>query len=237
MKSAVLERQLRQLTTALETLKVALTKFPKFAKLYMIAGQIHQGMNNFSEARNIFGAGLKACPKNVPLWILASRLEEADGKSIRARALLEKARLVNPANEILWAEAVGVEDRSGGTAQAKAMLARALQECPTSGPLWAMAIWQEPRATRKSKSVDALKKTHDHPVVICAVARLFWSERKIEKARSWFERSTAADATLGDSWAWWLKFERQHGTQVRGPVHLVLKPIERILDRSIATRS
>ncbi|KZP07498.1 hypothetical protein FIBSPDRAFT_875426 [Athelia psychrophila] len=212
MKSAVFERQRGHHTTALETLATALTKFPKFAKLYMIQGQIHQAMKNFPAARASFAAGLRACPKEETLWVLASRLEEADGKSIKARSILDKARLVNPANEDLWAEAVGVEDRSGAPQQAKALLSRGLQECPTSGQLWAMSIWSEPRPTRKSRSVDALKKSADNPVIICTVARLFWAERKVEKARQWFGRAVATNPDLGDSWGWWMKFERQHGT-------------------------
>ena len=214
MKSAIFERQRGQISTSLDTLSKALAKFPKFAKLYMIQGQIHQSQKNYPSARASFATGLKACPKEVTLWILASKLEEADGKSIKARALLEKARLVNPASDVLWAEAVGVEERSGGGPQAKAMLARGLQECPTSGLLWSMSIWAEPRPTRKSRSVDALKKSADNPVIICTVARLFWAERKIEKARQWFSRAVATNSDLGDSWAWWLKFERQHGTAV-----------------------
>lgn len=214
MKSAVFERQQGQLSSALETLATALTKFPKFAKLYMIQGQIHQSKKDHAAARASFAAGLKACPKVATLWILASRLEEADGRSIKARALLEKARLVNPANDVLWAEAVGVEERSGGAAQAKAMLARGIQECPTSGLLWSMSIWAEPRPMRKARSVDALKKSADNPVIICTVARLFWADRKIEKARQWFGRAVATDMDLGDSWGWWLKFEQQHGTEV-----------------------
>ncbi|KAF8644774.1 hypothetical protein AX16_008280 [Volvariella volvacea WC 439] len=213
MKSAVFERQQGQIDAALQTLQAALTKFPKFAKLYMIQGQIYQAQNNFPAARAAFATGYKACPKEPTLWILASRLEEADGKSIKARALLEKARLVNPNTDTLWAEAIGVEERSGGAAQAKAMLARALQDCPTSGLLWSLAIWAEPRPTRKARSVDALKKSADNPIIICTVARLFWAERKIEKARQWFERSVATDKDLGDTWGWWLKFERQHGVE------------------------
>ncbi|KAF5352069.1 hypothetical protein D9758_009441 [Tetrapyrgos nigripes] len=221
MKSAVFERQRGQLDAALETLSTALSKFPKFAKLYIIQGQIHQSQGKISAARGSFSAGIKACPKEPTLWILASRLEEADGKSIKARALLEKARQVNPGNDELWAEAVGVEERSGGAAQAKSMLARGLQECPTSGLLWTMSIWAEPRPMRKTRSLDALKKSNDNPLIICTVARLFWAERKIEKARQWFQRAvpprqddaTETGADIGDLWGWWLKFERQHGTE------------------------
>ena len=216
MKSAVFERQQGQYAAALETVSTALAKFPKFAKLYMIQGQIHQVQKNLPAARASYAAGLKACPKEITLWVLASKLEEYDGKSIKARALLEKGRLVNPANEVLWAESVGVEERSGGAAQAKAMLSRGLQECPSSGLLWSMSIWAEPRPTRKSRSVDALKKSKDNPLITCTVARLFWAERKIEKARQWFSRSvtTEQNKDIGDHWGWWLKFERQHGTPV-----------------------
>jgi len=215
MKSAVFERQQGQAELALKTVSTALSKYPKFAKLYIIQGQIHQAANNYSAARASYSAGLKTIPKDITLWVLASRLEEVDGKSIRARALLEKARLVNPKSDVLWAEAVQVEERSGAAAQGKALLARALQECPTSGLLWSMAIWSEARPQRKARSVDALKKCADDPLVICTVARLFWAERKIEKARQWFGRAVGADADLGDVWGWWLKFEQQHGTGVQ----------------------
>ena len=34
---------------------------------------------------------------------------------------------------------------------------------------------------RKTKSIDALKKCEHDPYVLLAVARMFWSERKITK--------------------------------------------------------
>jgi pre-mRNA-processing factor 6 len=211
MKSAVFERQQGQSELALKTVTTALLKYPKFAKLYMVQGQIHQAANNYSAARAAYAAGIKAVSKDITLRVLASRLEEADGKSIRARALLEKARLVNSKSDVLWAEAVRVEERSGAPAQGKALLARALQECPTSGILWSMAIWSEARPQRKARSVDALRKCEADPLVICTVARLYWADRRIEKAREWFERAVSAGPGFGDGWGWWLKFERQHG--------------------------
>lgn len=48
--------------------------------------------------------------------------------------------------------------------------------------------------------------------------RLFWSERKITKAREWFHRTVKIDSDLGDAWAFFYKFELQHGTEVS--VHL-----------------
>jgi len=138
MRSAVFERQQGQNETALKTLSAAVKKFPKFAKLYMIQGQIHQAAGNIIAAQSSFAAGIKACRKEPTFWILASRHEELDNRSnrsIKAHALLEKARLVNPANE--------------------------------------------PHASRKTKSVDALRKTKDSPLVVCTVDRVLWADRMI----------------------------------------------------------
>jgi pre-mRNA-processing factor 6 len=124
MKSAVFERQQGNLEVGLNTVDTAITKFPKFAKLHMIRGQILSDMLDISGARASYAAGMKACPKEPTLWILASRLEEKAGKAIKSRALLEKARIVNPKNEDLWSEAVAVEERNSGVQQAKVILAR-----------------------------------------------------------------------------------------------------------------
>jgi hypothetical protein len=34
-----------------------------------------------------------------------------------------------------------------------------------------------------------LRKTKDHPLVVCAVARVLWADRNIGRARDWFGRS------------------------------------------------
>lgn len=43
---------------------------------------------------------------------------------------------------------------------------------------------------------------------------MFWSERKITKAREWFLRTVKIEPDLGDAWAFFYKFELQHGTEV-----------------------
>ncbi|KAJ3078946.1 hypothetical protein HK102_004124 [Quaeritorhiza haematococci] len=212
MKSAVLERQLGNYTKALSLLDEALTKFPTFAKLWMIKGQIEENeIGNLNTARDTYSKALKQCPKSVTLWILASRLEEKAGLLIKARATLERARLLNPKDPELWCEAVRVELRGSNPAMAKALMAKALQECPNSGLLWSEAILMESRPQRKSRSADALRKCENDPLVLVTVARLFWAERKVEKARNWFGRAVKVNPDMGDSWAWWLAFERQHG--------------------------
>lgn len=90
----------------------------------------------------------------------------------------------------------------------------ALQECPQSGILWAESIFMENRQQRKSRSVDALKRCEHDVHVLLACSLLFWSERKLIKAREWFQRTLKIDQDLGDAWAYAYKFEILHGTQV-----------------------
>lgn len=54
------------------------------------------------------------------------------------------------------------------------------------------------------------------------IHRLFWSERKINKAREWFQRAVKIDPDLGDSWAFYYKFEQEHGTEVTMVMVLVV---------------
>lgn len=69
-------------------------------------------------------------------------------------------------------EAIRLEVRANLKPVADSLLSKALQECPTSGCLWAEAIFMTPRAQRKSKSVDALKKCEHDPLVLLAVSKL-----------------------------------------------------------------
>jgi pre-mRNA-processing factor 6 len=150
--------------------------------------------------------------------------------SSRARALLEQARLRNPASDALWLAAVRTEARAAGlwarardagvsasgaaaaglSGAAASLLAKALQACPHSGRLWAEAILTAPRPSRRSTSVDALKKCNDDPHVVSAVAALFAADRKPDKARSWFERAVRLDPDCGDHWARYYLFESEH---------------------------
>jgi pre-mRNA-processing factor 6 len=182
----------------------------------MIKSQIEDmDLNNQAKARETLNKAVKACPKSVTLWILLARLEEKSGMLVKSRATLEKARYTNPKTAELWVEAIRIENRANNVNAARNLAAKALQECPTSSLLWSEIIYMEPRAQRKSKSVDALKKCEQDPLIVTAVARLFWTERKIDKARDWFQKAAKIDSDQGDVYAWWYRFELQHGTEVR----------------------
>lgn len=219
LKSAVLERNESRLEDSLTLLREALVKFPDYWKFHMMMGQLleettsKEGGANLKAAREAYSKGCRACPRAIALWIAASRLEEKADMTIRGRAILEKARLTNPKNDQLWNESAFIEERSDSIQQAKTMIARGLQECPSSGLLYAHSIWLEAKPARKTKSADALKKTGDDARILNVIARLFWNERKVESARKWMERSCKADPDFGDGWAWWYKFEVQHGTE------------------------
>ncbi|KAF5921477.1 hypothetical protein HPG69_008239 [Diceros bicornis minor] len=213
MKSVKLEWVLGNIAAAQELCEEALKHYEDFPKLWMMKGQIEEQEELTEKAREAYNQGLKKCPHSTPLWLLLSRLEEKIGQLTRARAILEKSRLKNPKNPGLWLESVRLEYRAGLKNIANTLMAKALQECPSSGVLWSEAIFLEARPQRKTKSVDALKKCEHDPHVLLAVAKLFWSERKITKAREWFLRTVKIDSDLGDAWALFYKFELQHGTE------------------------
>ena len=215
IKSVAYERQLGSSEQALDLVKQGLQIYPKADKLWMMKGQIYEGENTYPQAREAYGVGTKACPQSVPLWLLASRLEEKAGAVVRARSILDRARLAVPKNALLWTETVRVERRANNLGQAKILMSKALQEVPNSGLLWSESIWNlESRTHRKPRSLEAIKKDDNDPILFITVARIFWGERRLEKAMTWFEKAIVSDSDLGDAWAWYYKFLMQQGTDV-----------------------
>lgn len=229
MKSALLERQTKNFSAALDLIQQGLDRYPKYPKLYMMAGQIFSSeleprkKSHLEKARKMYQQGLTECPNNIVLWTLASRLEEqahtfVDGETnagigvTKARSLLELARLKNPKSPELWLEAIRLERRAGHAKLAETLMARALQECPNSGLLLAETILTAPRVEQKSKSTVAIKRCPESPLVIAAVASLFAADRKVDKARKWLERAVVLDPDIGDSWARYYAFELDFGT-------------------------
>ncbi|KLJ11668.1 hypothetical protein EMPG_13152 [Blastomyces silverae] len=215
IKSVAFERQLGNTEQALDLVNQGLQLYPKADKLWMMKGQIYEEQNKYPQAREAYGTGTRACPKSVPLWLLASRLEEKAGVVVRARSILDRARLAVPKNAELWTETVRVERRANNISQAKVLMAKALQEVPNSGLLWSESIWHlEPRTHRKPRSLEAIKKVDNDPILFVTVARIFWGERRLDKAMTWFEKAIVSNSDLGDVWAWYYKFLLQHGTDV-----------------------
>eukprot|EP00898_Chlorokybus_atmophyticus_P005850 jgi/Chlat1/6266/Chrsp44S05860 len=213
MKSAIVERELGDTDAERNLLKEGLKKFMLFHKLWIMLGQLEARVERVDVARDVYQQGLRKCPNSIPMWLCAAQLEEKSGNITKARAVLEQARFKNQKCPELWLAAVRTENRGGNQKAAEALLARALQECPTSGILWAEAISMAPRPQRRSRAGDALKRCDNDPHVVAAVAVLFWHDRKVDKARVWFNRAVTLNPDVGDFWALFYKFEVQHGTE------------------------
>lgn len=214
MKSVVFERVHGNIETALDLTLQALQLFPAAAKLWMLKGQIYEDLGKTGAAREAYSTGVKAVPKSAPLWLLYSRLEEKAGLTVKARSVLDRARLALPKSAELWCESVRLERRAGNLPQAKSLMARALQEVPKSGLLYVEQIWHlEARTQRRPSILAAIKKVDNDAALFVGVARLFWGDRKLDKAQGWFERALVLDGDRGDSWAWYYKFLCQHGTE------------------------
>ncbi|XP_047971005.1 protein STABILIZED1-like [Salvia hispanica] len=211
MKSAIVERELGNIAEERRLLDEGLKQFPSFFKLWLMLGQLEERLANLERAKDAYELGLKHCPKCIPLWLSLAHLEEKVNALSKARAVLTMARKKNPQTPELWLAAVRAESRHGQKKEAEILMAKALQECPTSGILWAASIEMAPRPQQKTKSRDAYKKCGDDPHVLAAVGKIFWHDRKVDKARTWFNRAVTLAPDIGDFWALYYKFELQHG--------------------------
>ncbi|XP_010522629.1 PREDICTED: protein STABILIZED1 [Tarenaya hassleriana] len=212
MKSAIVERELGNVEEERRLLDEALKRFPAFFKLWLMVGQLEERLGHLEQAKKAYESGLKSCPNCIPLWLSLAKLEEKVNGLNKARATLTMARKKNPQTAELWLAAIRVELRHGNKKEAEHLMSKALQECPNSGILWAADIEMAPRPRRKMKSIDAMKKCDHDPHVIAAVAKLFWQDMKVDKARSWLKRAVTLAPDVGDFWALYYKFELQHGS-------------------------
>ncbi|KAI3852397.1 hypothetical protein MKX03_018877 [Papaver bracteatum] len=212
MKSAIVERELGNSSEERKLLEVGLKLFPSFFKLWLMLGQLNDRVGHLEQAKEAYETGVKHCPSCIPLWLSLASLEEKMHGLSKARAVLTMGRKRNPRNPELWLAAVRAESRNGNKKESEILIAKALQECPESGILWATSIEMVPRPQRKNKSADALKPCNNDPHVIAVVAKMFWHDRKLDKARSWMNRAVNLAPGTGDFWAMYYKFELQHGT-------------------------
>lgn len=213
MKSAKLERALGNRDKERQLLEEALNTYGSDWKLWLMLAQHYIFMKDFKKAGSTFKQATARCPQAVELWLNFAQFEVTyNNATPKARSILESARLQVPKNPSLWMGAIRIEEGPGGSNHvAEQLVAKALQECPTSGIIWAHAIATDSRPLRKARSYDALKRCSDDPHVFLAVAKLFWMDRKVKKARNWFNRAVTVEPDLGDTWAWFYKFELEHG--------------------------
>lgn len=210
------ERNMGNEDEAFHLLTEGLEEFPRSGKMWIIKGQIYEAKGMLAQAREAYNTGTRQAPKFVPLWLAACRVEQKIGTLIKARSILERGRKENPKTELLWLEAIRLELKADNKVAAENLMGLALKDVPNSGVLLAEKVLKlEERTKKKARALDAMRKVPGDKHITGAVARLFWSERQIEKANKWFENAIEADPDWGDSWAWYYKFLLQHGTEER----------------------
>lgn len=64
----------------------------------------------------------------------------------------------------------------------------------------------EPRANRKKKASEAMAACPEDASVNLSVAKIFWKEKKLDKAKKWFEKTVEMRPTHGDAWCYFYKF-------------------------------
>jgi len=214
MKSAVLERQLGNFEVGLDICHQALQNWPGSWKLHAVKGQIYEQLSKLKEAEEAFNTGTRAAPKSPTLYLLLARIQEKQGAIVKARSTLDRGRQQNPKTPALLCEAVRLERRQQNASAAQKVMATALQECPRSGLLWSEKIMHlEPRTHRKARALEAIKKVENDALLFVTVARIFWAERKLDKAATWFTKALVLDPDFGDAWVWYWRFLEQHGTE------------------------
>lgn len=124
MKSALMERLLRNHAKELAFLDEGVSDFPRDHKLWLMLAQWHERNSNltlvkrdisnepasnpdamdtkddtiqsvFSSPREVYDKAVENCPRCAPLWIGLARLVERTSSPAAARAVLERARLLN----------------------------------------------------------------------------------------------------------------------------------------------
>jgi pre-mRNA-processing factor 6 len=214
LKSATLERQLGNFEDAIDICNQGLQNWPGSWKLHAVKGQIYEKLSKLREAQEAFSIGTRAAPNSPVLFILLSRIQEKQGAIVKARSTLDRGRQQNPKNPDLLCEAVRLERRQNNIPAAQKLMATALQECPTSGLLWTEKIMHlESRTQRKPRALEAIKKVEKDPQLFVVVGRIFWAERRLDKAATWFTKAVVLDPDYGDGWVWYYKFLEQHGTE------------------------
>jgi pre-mRNA-processing factor 6 len=161
-----------------------------------------RGAPSDKEAQEAYSVGIRANPKAPVFYIQLSRLQEQMDAVVKLRSTLDRARSQIPNDTALWSESVRLERRQSNISFANKVMVPALQEVPVpnSGLLWAEKIvYLEARRQRKPRALEAIKKVED-PLLFVVIARIFWSKRRLEKAKTWFQKAIVLDPDYGDAY-------------------------------------
>lgn len=211
LRSIKLEREQKNLEAAWELASETTKKFSNIDKAWIYAAEIKAEQQLFPEAREIFEKATETIKTSSKLWISYIEFECRLKNFPRARSILETAKVRIKKNVELWLACINLERQAGNLEGALYFIAKGLQDLPDCGELWALAIELEPKTTRKTKIVAALKCCDNNPLVLTSVGKLFWKEKKLDKAKRWVERAIALKPKLGDAWVYYVKICEEMG--------------------------
>ncbi|KAG7228225.1 hypothetical protein INR49_009085 [Caranx melampygus] len=174
--------------------------FMKSVKLEWVLGNIEAGQELCTEA-------LKHYEDFPKLWMMRGQIEEQCENMDKAREAYNQGLKKCPHSVALWLLLSHLEERVGQLTRARAILEKARLKNPR-------ALTYVGQAGIQGRAEEHRQHAHGQSPPGVPQFRLFWSERKITKAREWFLRTVKIEPDLGDAWALFYKFELQHGTEV-----------------------
>mmetsp|Transcript_33437 Transcript_33437/g.58592 ORF Transcript_33437/g.58592 Transcript_33437/m.58592 type:complete len:699 (-) Transcript_33437:543-2639(-) len=188
-------------------LNEAIHKHGLTAKFYCLLGDCLLLQQQIEPARKAFEKGRKMCPGDKCLWTHAASLEESVGDVIRSRYLLEQGRN-KCSHPQVWIHSIQFEMRQTNTKAAELLLAKALQTHSQNGPLLALSVDLASKKDKKTMLAIGFERNPEAPELFLSAAAVFWSEGKLEKARSWFEKLVLTFPDFGDGWLKYYSFLR-----------------------------
>ena len=202
------------ITLISEKCQQALGYFPKEWKIHLQYIQVLETSGDWDLARKAAVKATRLCPKVVNLWIALSKLEEKQNVLIRARSILDSAMLSIPNSPELAIAKVQLEKRQNNITAAQSLASKNVKQFPDVAFIWYQYLSMISKMSlRKPEFVNALQKTNNSAEMLMYIGVLFWQDGKFTKAKSWFEKSLAADENNGDAWGWLYNYVRQYGTK------------------------
>lgn len=168
---------------------------------------------DYPKSKEILTNAINQSPQEPLLWIYLSDLELNNSNPLKSRFVLEQARGKCPCAE-LFIKSIEFELKQNPST-AVFLCNQALQKFNNNGKIWALAVELASKKEKKSKIAEAFQHCNNNLDLFLVVARIFAQERKMEKARAWFEKCLKISEEIGDVWLFYYEFERKIADEER----------------------
>ena len=189
--------------------------------LFLLLSRLQEQQGSLVKARSTLDRARQHNPKNAFVLRESVRLELRVGNKSAAEKLMAQALQVRPNSPLLWTERImRLEPRTARKARSLEAVKNCTDESGgaggTSGATKAGGSTNGAAPANATKNARVMAAPND-PLdtdarIHVTCGRLFWAERKLDKASSWFQKALVRDPDFGDAWVWYWRFLRQHGT-------------------------